>query len=96
MWYGLWFQNCRAAPRQIIKQSIETLVSAKWTYILNGGDEILHQQSMEWLSEIAFWKDEAAFLYALLVNKKLMPLHLRTPLVRSFHLIFWTIPRQRT
>ena len=31
--------------------------------------EILHQQSKNWLSEIAFWRDEIAFFYSLVAGK---------------------------
>ena len=36
--------------------------------LLDFGLETLHEQSIEWLSDIAFWRDEVAFLYALEVK----------------------------
>jgi hypothetical protein len=50
---------------------MELLTSPKTTYLLEAGIEVLHEQSNEWLSEIAFWRDEAAFLYSLVVIKTL-------------------------
>ena len=47
------------------------LTPSKATLLLNAGLEVLHEQSREWLSEIAFWKDEAAFFYSLMVKKTL-------------------------
>lgn len=43
----------------------------KTAYLLEAGLEVLHAQSNEWLNEIAFWKDESAFLYTLIVKKTL-------------------------
>lgn len=48
---------------------METLPTATTAYLLDSGIETLHSQSMEWLEDIAFWRDEAAFLYALEVSK---------------------------
>lgn len=53
---------------------MEKLTTAKSAYLLEAGLEVLHQQSMEWLSDIAFWKDEVAFFYALVVSKTLKEL----------------------
>jgi hypothetical protein len=39
--------------------------------MLEAGLEVLHEQSNEWLNEIAFWQDEIAFFYALIVKKTL-------------------------
>jgi hypothetical protein len=50
---------------------MELLESPKSTYLLEAGLEVLHEQSKEWLSEIAFWRDEAAFFYTLVVKKTL-------------------------
>jgi hypothetical protein len=36
------------------------------SYLLEAPLEILHRQSIEWLDEIAFWKDEVAFFYKLI------------------------------
>jgi hypothetical protein len=41
------------------------------TFLLKPGLETLHEESMEWLEEIAFWRYEVAFLYALEINKTL-------------------------
>jgi hypothetical protein len=48
---------------------MELLTSPKSKYLLEAGIEVLHQQSNEWRSEVAFWKDEVAFYYALVVRK---------------------------
>ena len=48
---------------------MKQLISAKGTYLLEAPLEILHEQSLEWLQEIEFWKDEAAFFYALILRK---------------------------
>lgn len=48
---------------------MERIASPKSTYLLEAGLEVLHQQSNEWRSEIAFWRDEVAFFYALVVRK---------------------------
>lgn len=50
---------------------MELLTSPKSAYLLNAGLETLHEQSEEWLSEIEFWRDEAAFFYTLIVKKTL-------------------------
>jgi hypothetical protein len=48
---------------------MELLTSPKQTYLLEAGLEVLHEQTTEWLSEINFWRDEAAFLYSLVVTR---------------------------
>ena len=55
---------------------MKLLASSKKNYLLDAGIEILHEQSNEWLSEIAFWYDEVAFLYTLIGKKtvKFVPL----------------------
>lgn len=50
---------------------MELLLSPKSTYLLDASVEVLHEQSIEWLNEIAFWRDESAFLYSLFANKTL-------------------------
>lgn len=50
---------------------MELLTSPKKIYLLEAGLEILHEQSIDWMNEIAFWRDETAFLYSLLVTKTL-------------------------
>lgn len=55
---------------------MKLLSTSKKNYLLDAGIEILHEQSNEWLSEIAFWYNEVAFLYSLVVKKtiKYVPL----------------------
>jgi hypothetical protein len=48
---------------------MELLTSPKTTFLLDAGLDVLHEQSSEWLNEIAFWRDEAAFFYSLIVTK---------------------------
>lgn len=59
---------------------MKLLTTSKRNYLLDAGIEILHEQSNEWLSEIAFWYDEVAFLYSLVVKKtiKFVPLEAKT------------------
>ena len=47
------------------------LATKKTSYLLDMGIEILHEQSQEWLSEIAFWRDETNFFYSLIIGKTL-------------------------
>lgn len=51
---------------------MKTLEKANASHLLEAGIEALHSQSMEWLEDIAFWRDEAAFLYALEMRKTLI------------------------
>src|SRR3972149_3928524 len=37
--------------------------------IQNSQNEVLHSESFEWLEEVEFWKDEAGFFYALILEK---------------------------
>ena|SRR3972149_8398295 len=48
---------------------MELLAPAKKTYMLEAPLEILHQESLEWLEEIEFWKDEVAFFCTLILRK---------------------------
>jgi len=48
---------------------MKMLTTPKAKYLLEGGLEVLHSQSIEWLSEIEFWRDETAFLYAYILKK---------------------------
>jgi len=50
---------------------MELLKSPKSMYLLDAGLEVLHAQTIEWLNEISFWRDEAAFFYSLVVKKTL-------------------------
>ena len=52
----------------------ELLTSSKKDFLLEAPLEILHSESLEWLEEVEFWKDESAFFYALILEKtKLNP-----------------------
>ena len=50
--------------------------SSKNEFLLEAPLEILHSQSIEWLEEIEFWKDESAFFCKLIAqrSKKATPL----------------------
>lgn len=48
---------------------MKIITSPKSVHLLNAGIEVLHSQSNEWLSEIAFWRDEVAFYYSLVIEK---------------------------
>ena len=48
---------------------MKTLKPSTSEYLLSAGIETLHQQTMEWLEDVAFWRDEAAFLYSLEISK---------------------------
>ncbi|MGZ4034180.1 MAG: hypothetical protein ACXVPU_08330 [Bacteroidia bacterium] len=50
---------------------MELLLSPKSAYLLDASLEVLHEQSTDWLNEIAFWRDESAFFYSLIVKKTL-------------------------
>src|ERR1017187_5287217 len=52
-----------------IHKKMEKLETVKPTTLLEEGLDILHRQSQEWLSDVAFWKDEVSFYYALVVRK---------------------------
>lgn len=56
---------------------MKLLTSPKTTYLLDADIEILHEQSNEWLNEIAFWYDELSFLHSLVIKKtlKLVPVN---------------------
>lgn len=51
---------------------MKILTSPKSVHLLNAGIEVLHSQSNEWLSEIAFWRDEVAFYYSLIIEKAMI------------------------
>jgi hypothetical protein len=53
---------------------MEFLTQPKATYLLEASLDVLHAQSVEWLSEIAFWRDETAFIYTLVLKKTLKSL----------------------
>ncbi len=42
------------------------IANPKQTFLLGAGLDILHHESIEWLEEIAFWKDELSFFDKLL------------------------------
>jgi hypothetical protein len=48
---------------------MKLLTSQKQLYLLDASLEILHEESREWLNEIAFWRDEATFLFNLIRKK---------------------------
>jgi hypothetical protein len=48
---------------------MKTLTSPKSTFLLDAPLEVLHSESLEWLEEVEFWKDESAFFYALLIGQ---------------------------
>jgi hypothetical protein len=48
---------------------MKNLTSPKSTFLLEAPLEVLHSESLEWLEEVEFWKDEAAFFYALIIEK---------------------------
>ena len=48
---------------------MKNLTSPKRIFLLEAPLEILHAESLEWLEEVEFWKDEAAFFYALIMEK---------------------------
>ena len=47
--------------------------SQKEKYMLDVPVEILHRESLEWLGEIEFMKDEAAFFYGLIIRRLKTP-----------------------
>ena len=51
----------------IMKKSLPTPTGS---FQLEESLEKLHRESTEWLSEIDFWKDEAAFFYSLMIRRK--------------------------
>lgn len=57
---------------------MELLTSPKTNYLLEAGLDVLHEQSNEWLNEVAFWRDEAAFLYSLVLTKTLKSVSLNS------------------
>ncbi len=48
---------------------METLTSPKSAYLLEGGLDVLHSESREWLSEVEFVKSELRFFMRLLKSK---------------------------
>ena len=45
------------------------LAPARGSYLLEVPLEVLHEESIDWLGEIEFWKDEAAFFYSLILKR---------------------------
>lgn len=45
------------------------LTPAKASFLLEAPLEVLHEESLEWLEEIEFWKDETAFFYSLIIKR---------------------------
>ena len=60
---------------------MKLLTTPKTAYLLEAGLEVFHGQSNEWLNEIAFWKDESAFLFTLIVKKHLNQFQLMQKIV---------------
>ena len=53
---------------------MKQITSPKSSFLLEAPLEVLHNESQEWLEEIEFWKDEAAFFYSFIIEKtKLNP-----------------------
>jgi hypothetical protein len=48
---------------------MKNITSPKNTFLLEAPLQVLHSQSLEWLEETEFWKDEVAFFYALIIEK---------------------------
>ena len=48
---------------------MKNITSPKSTFLLEAPLEVLHSESLEWLEEVEFWKDEAAFFYSLIIEK---------------------------
>lgn len=44
----------------------QSLTPAKWEFLLEAPIRILHEESIEWLGEIAFFRKEIAFFFMLL------------------------------
>ena len=73
----------------------QLLAPAKSDFLLEAPFEVLHEESVEWLDEIKFWKDECAFFYALIIGKtKESPL-LKTKPAKEVerHLIYISVER---
>ncbi len=51
---------------------MELLKSPKTNYLLEASLEVLHHESIDWFSEIEFWRDEIEFYYSLFVEKTLI------------------------
>jgi len=49
---------------------MELLAYPNSKYLLEASIETLHAQSLEWLNQIDFWKDEMTFFYKLMHTKK--------------------------
>lgn len=48
---------------------MKQIESIKSTFLLEAPLEVLHSESLEWLEEIEFWKDECAFFYSLILGE---------------------------
>jgi len=48
---------------------MKQITSAKKAFLLEAPLEVLHTESLEWLEEIEFWKDESSFFYSLIIGK---------------------------
>ncbi len=71
------------------------LAPSRSTFLLEAPLEVLHEESLEWLDEIEFCKDEAAFFYSLILKRaKELPL-LKTKQAKNVesHLIYFSAER---
>ena len=48
---------------------MKQIMSPKFSFLLEAPLEVLHSESLEWLQEIEFWKDESAFFYVLIIGR---------------------------
>ncbi|HEY0742728.1 MAG TPA: hypothetical protein VGD40_14765 [Chryseosolibacter sp.] len=49
---------------------MELLRSSRTEYLLEAPLESLHAESLEWLNELSFWRDEMTFFYHMLRHKQ--------------------------
>ena len=75
---------------------MKQIALSKKTYLLEAPLEILHEESLEWIEEIEFWKNEVAFFLKLLKQKsKQNPSDLKTPEAKGIekHLIHVSVEK---
>lgn len=63
---------------------MELLKSSKHLHLLDARLEVLHEQSNDWLNEIAFWRDELTFFNSLFVKKtfNVVPINAKNNIIR--------------
>lgn len=73
----------------------KAILPARQEYLLEAPLELLHQESLDWLREIDFWKDEAAFFYSLMWKRSAANAFLRTTQAKKIqqHLVYLTAER---